>query len=151
MRPPRLTTLTVAALATCVAAVTLAGCSKSHDQASPSSSAGASTAATAASPVTQDTLPAASAIVNDVAKRKSVVITKCAAATGGWSASGTANNTGTADATYAITIFFTNAHSTVEDYATTSVTVKAGQTQNWSTTKQFAATTPTNCVLRGVG
>ena len=112
----------------------------------------ASTAADAAGTVlSQNTLPAASAIANDVAKRKSVAITKCAASDGGWTASGTAKNSGTGDATYAITIFFTNAHATVQDYATTSVTVKAGQSADWTASKKFTASTPTNCVLRGVG
>lgn len=129
----------------------IAGCSKSSSKASPSASANTASASTSASALTQNTLPAASAIVNDVDKRKSVVVTKCAAADGGWTAGGTAKNAGTADATYAITIFFTNDHATVEDYATASVTVKAGQTQDWSATKKFTAVTPTNCVLRGVG
>ena len=78
-------------------------------------------------------------------------ITKCAAVDGGWSASGTAKNPGTADATYAITIFFTDAHATVQDFATASVTVKPGQTRDWTAAKKFAAATPTNCVFRGVG
>jgi hypothetical protein len=89
--------------------------------------------------------------VNDVAKRKSIVVTKCGASDGGWTASGTATNSGTGDTTYAITIFFTNAHATVEDFATASVSVKAGQSQDWTAAKKFTASSPTNCVLRGVG
>ncbi len=149
MRPPRLITLTVCAASVLVC---LAGCGKSGHSAEPSSSAKSSTvAASSTAPLTQNTLPAASAIVNNVDKRKSITITKCAAADGGWAASGTAANTGTADVSYDITVFFTNAHATVEDFATTSVTVKAGKTQPWTATKKFTATDPTNCVLRGVG
>jgi hypothetical protein len=154
MRPPRVRTLIVCALTVGLALVSVAGCSKSskssQSSAKPTSSASVKASSTG-SALTQNTLPPASAIVNDVAKRKAVAITKCAAADGGWSASGTAKNAGTSDATYAITVFFTDAHATVQDFATTSVTVKAGQTQDWSAAKKFTAASPTECVLRGVG
>ena len=155
MRPPRVNTVIISATAAVLTTAALTGCSSSSGTGSPSSSAAGSSSAVASAsavaPVTQATLPAASAIVNDVAKRKAIVVSKCAATSGGWLASGTAANSGTSAATYAITIFFTNAHATVEDYATASVTVKPGQTQDWSASKQFSASTPTNCVLRGVG
>jgi hypothetical protein len=89
--------------------------------------------------------------VNDVNKRTAVAVTKCVAVDGGWAASGTAKNPGPSDTTYAITVFFTDAHATVQDFATTSVTVPAGETQDWSAAKKFTAANPTNCVLRGVG
>jgi hypothetical protein len=158
MRPPRLTTLAACALTSALALLAVTGCSSSSAAAgkkSSSAASGASSASSAASnaspAVAQNTLPAASAIANDVAKRPSVAVTKCVASDGGWTASGTAKNSGTGDATYAITIFFTNAHATVQDYATTSVTVPAGKSVDWSAAKKFAASTPTNCVLRGVG
>ncbi len=148
MRPHRLTTLAVCAVAACVA---LAGCTSSTKGAAKSSASSASAAASSSASLTQNTLPPASAIVNDVDKRKAVTVAKCAATADGWGASGTAKNSGTADATYAITIFFTNDHATVEDYATATVTAKAGASADWTAAKKFAATTPTNCVLRGVG
>jgi hypothetical protein len=152
MRPPRVRTLIVGALVAVLALVAITGCSKSSSKASGKASSSASAKASTTAPaLTQNTLPAASAIVNDVDKRKAVVITKCAAADGGWSASGTAKNAGTSDTTYAITVFFTDSHATVQDFATTSVTVKAGQTENWSAAKKFVAANPTLCVLRGVG
>ena len=150
MRPPRFPTLIAGAIASCLVIVSLTGCSKSSHKATAASSSSVAPSVSK-SALTQNTLPAASAIVNDVAKRKEIVLTKCAAVDGGWSASGTAKNAGTADATYAITIFFTNDHATVQDYATASVTVKPGATLDWTASKKFAAATPTNCVLRGVG
>jgi hypothetical protein len=152
MQPPCLRTLIVGAFAAVLALVSITGCSKSSDKASSKASSAPSTKASTTAPaLTQNTLPPASAIVNDADKRKAVAITKCAASDGGWSASGSAKNSGPSDTTYAITVFFTDSHATVQDFATTSVTVKAGQTQDWSATKKFAAANPTLCVLRGVG
>jgi hypothetical protein len=155
MRPPRLTTLAAGALTAALALLAVTGCSSSSADASKKTSSALSSASSAASTasaaVAQNTLPAASAIANDIAKRPSVAVTKCVASDGGWTASGTAKNSGTGDATYAITIFFTNAHATVQDYATTSVTVPAGKSVDWTAAKKFTASTPTNCVLRGVG
>jgi hypothetical protein len=113
--------------------------------------AGPTGAATTAPPIVQNTLPPATSIVNDVTKRKSVAITACAATAGGWTASGTAANTGGKSVKYDITIFFTNDQATVEDFATASVTVKAGGNEKWTATKKFTAATTTRCVLRGVG
>ena len=149
MRPHRLITLAVCAVA---AAVVLTGCSNSTKHADKSSApASGSPSASSSAPLTQDTLPAATSIVNDIDKRKDVTVAKCAATADGWGASGTVKNSGTADATYAITIFFTNDHATVEDYATATVRAKAGASADWTAAKKFTATTPTNCVLRGVG
>jgi hypothetical protein len=164
MRPPmnpsllrrRLTSLAVCALSLIVATVGLAGCTKSKSKADASSSASSASVATSGSgsagaPVTQNTLPVASAIVNNLEKRKSVTVTKCAATADGWLASGTAKNSGTADVKYAITVFFTNEHATVQDFATASVSVKAGGSTDWTASKKFSAAKVTNCVLRGVG
>ena len=147
MRSPRPITWTVGVLAVSFCAV---ACSTSCSS-SPKSSVVSSVAPSSTAPLTQNSLPPASAIVNNVDKRKSIAVTKCIAADGGWAVSGTAANPSTADVSYAITVFFTNDHATVEDFATAAVTVKPGQTVAWSATKKFAATTPTNCVLRGVG
>jgi hypothetical protein len=150
--PPGLNSLAAYALTACLATLCVAGCSSSHKDATTSSTtSGANSSDSASSaPLAQNSLPPASSIVNNIDKRKAIVVSKCSAADGGWQAAGTANNTGTAAETFAITIFFTNSHATVEDYATTNVTVKAGQTANWTATKKFTATAPTNCVLRGV-
>ena len=151
MPPPRLTTLTASAVLATALLLSVTACSKSSHSAGKSSAAPSSSAASGAGAVTQNTLPAATSIVNDTDKRKAITVAKCAASDGGWTASGTAKNAGTADATYNLTIFFTNEHATVEDFATASVTVKPGATGDWTATKKFTATTPTNCVLRGVG
>ena len=117
-----------------------------------SASAPASAAASGtAAPVVQNSLPPAASILNDTAKRKSVAITACAGVAGGWAASGTATNSTTKSVKYDITIFFTNDKATVEDFATTSVTVKADGNEKWTASKQFAAAATTRCVLRGVG
>jgi hypothetical protein len=151
MRPPRLNSLAAYALTAGLATLCVAGCSSSsHQDASVTSSAASSTTSTSPGALAQNSLPPASSIVNNIDKRKAIVVTKCSAADGGWQAVGTANNTGTADESFAITIFFTNDHATVEDYATTSVTVKAGKSVDWTAVKKFTASNPTNCVLRGV-
>jgi hypothetical protein len=151
MRPPRLNSLAAYALTAGLATLCVAGCSSSSDKnASATTSAASATNSTSSAVLAQNSLPPASSIVNNIDKRKAIVVTKCSAADGGWQAVGTANNTGTADETFAITIFFTNDHATVEDFATTSVTVKAGKSGDWTAMKKFTASNPTNCVLRGV-
>jgi hypothetical protein len=89
--------------------------------------------------------------VNVVKKRKSVLLTGCAAASGGWQASGTATNPESTAAKYTITVFFTDQHATVENFAVTDVTVAPGQTAHWQASKKFTASPKSLCVLRGVG
>jgi hypothetical protein len=165
-----------AILAGCaIAAIGLAGCTTGHDDSQPSPSspigsgsiarstpASTPTARTTAAPTSKPvskpagktpiaslTLPPS--ISNVVAKRKSVVLSTCAADGAGWKASGTASNPGTAPVRYNITVFFTNQHATVQNYAVTDVTVAPGKTQPWSARKDFAAAPKSICVLRGVG
>jgi hypothetical protein len=151
------TSPTAVVAVTCAAALALVGCTsgKSKDvktsSAPPKSSAVATTAQSAAAPtLTQYPLPTAS-ISNDVNKRKAVAIASCAPSDGGWSASGTAQNSGTSAETYNITIFFTTTQATTLDYATTSVKVSPGKTEKWTATVKFSAPKDVLCVLRGVG
>jgi hypothetical protein len=90
-------------------------------------------------------------IVNVPPKRKSIVLSTCAAAPGGWKAAGTATNSGTTAASYKITVFFTTPKATVEGYAVTDVTVAAGKSAPWAATGKFSAAAGSLCVLRGVG
>jgi hypothetical protein len=101
--------------------------------------------------VTQHPLPAPSAIPNNVAQRKNVSLTACQPTQGGWAAAGVATNPGSTATRYAITIFFTDTSATVLDYATTNVSVAAGQHANWRAAARFTAPAHVLCVLRGVG
>jgi hypothetical protein len=144
---------------TCTAILALVGCtsSKSKDTKSsspvPKSTPAATSAHTAPSPtITQYPLPTGS-ISNDTSpngKRTDVAITRCAASDGGWSASGTAKNSGSSSETFDITIFFTTTQATTLNYATTSVKVSAGKTGNWTASVKFSAPKDVLCVLRGV-
>jgi hypothetical protein len=101
--------------------------------------------------VAQHPLPAPSAIPNNVAQRRDVSLTGCLATHEGWAASGIASNPGSSPASYTITIFFTTTSATVLDYATTTVSLAAGQHDSWRAAAQFAAPAHVLCVLRGVG
>jgi hypothetical protein len=154
MRRPRLTRLAAFAVGSVVVLMCFVACGGSSGSArasDPARPATPSVSSTPTSPLVQNSLPPATAIANDVGKRKSVTLTKCAAIEGGWSASGTASNPGTTAVDYAITVFFTNAAATVQDFTTASVTVAPGQSLTWTASKQFAAASTTSCVLRGVG
>lgn len=94
--------------------------------------------------------PLPSAIPNNPRLRHSITITGCSAIPGGWKASGTAVNTGSAPISYKITIFFTTPHSTVIDYADTSVTVAPGKKGTWTAQQKFATVPGMICALRGV-
>ncbi len=155
MRVSRATSVAVVGLS--VIAIT-AGCSSGQSNNTKSSSAPKSTAsvtapATAGSAtITQYPLPTGTISNNTTANgpRTQVAITSCAAVDGGWGASGTAKNPGTSAVTYDITIFFTSTGATVLDYATASVKVAAGKTENWTAAAKFAAPSNVLCVLRGV-
>ena len=100
-------------------------------------------------PTSQPDVPAE--VPNDPAKRVNVEVSTCAAATGGWSAAGTAQNPGTESVTYAIMVFFTTQAATVVGTAETSVTVAPGESLEWSVSAQIADASDLRCVLRGVG
>jgi hypothetical protein len=99
-------------------------------------------------PVARVSLPPS--VGNVVKKRKSIVMSTCAVAPGGWKAAGTASNSGTTAAKYTITVFFTNPKATVEGYAVTNVTVAPGKSASWTATGKFTAASGSLCVLRGV-
>lgn len=89
-------------------------------------------------------------MANDPALIKNVTISKCAKTDDGWGASGTAKNTGTKDATYSITVFFTTTGATVIATAETKVDVKAGRSADWTAAATFTAAPEMRCVIRGV-
>ncbi len=91
------------------------------------------------------------AVPNKPALRTKVAINACAAAAGGWAASGTARNPGKTSTTYRITVFFTTKNATVIGTAATKVHVPSGATRRWRADAKFTAANPTQCVLRGVG
>jgi hypothetical protein len=133
-------TTRVAALAGAAAlvAIALTGCT-------------ASTSSPTTAPSAPGQLVVPTSVPNVPAERKNVQLASCVAAPGGWSASGTASNPGTASKTYAINVFFTNGGGTVVGVAATHVTVAPGKSAKWTTSAQIAAANGLSCVLRGVG
>lgn len=83
--------------------------------------------------------------------RADVEMTGCDAADGGWSASGTAKNSGDAGRTYTITVFFTTDGGTVLGTGDTEVTIEAGESADWEVVAELTPAPTTLCVLRGVG
>jgi hypothetical protein len=141
------TSRTLVGVGAAAAILLAAGCSSSskhNDKAS-------STAPTSSGSPTLVQNQPPSSIANDPAKRPAVTITQCGAVSGGWSAAGTAKNTGKSSESFEITIVFTAAGGTVQDYAVGKLSVDAGKTGKWETEKTFAAQLATMCVLRGVG
>ncbi len=105
------------------------------------------------SPLPAPSLPDPKAIANEPSARAQVKLTGCDPASNpfGWQASGTATNPRKRDAAYTITVFFTTPGNTVVDSATTTVTVKPGQTTDWKASKALTGPKDLRCVLRGVG
>jgi hypothetical protein len=89
-------------------------------------------------------------VPNDAGKHKQVQVTSCSSSASGASASGTVHNTGTKSTSYAITVFFTSDTATAVNYATTSVTVAAGQQADFTAQRTFTAPDKVLCVLVGV-
>jgi hypothetical protein len=89
-------------------------------------------------------------VPNKPALRRNVTVSKCAAVSGGWAASGVAKNGGDSPTTYTITVFFTTKNATVIGTGSTKVTVDAGASKTWAVSKKMHAADPTLCVLRGV-
>ncbi len=108
------------------------------------------TTTTSAPPTVPQNTQLPTSVANDTSLRTDVTIAACDQTGGGWAASGTVTNSGQSTKTYDITVFFTSAKATVEDYATTSVKVKPGDHQDWKASKDFPALSGTLCVLRGV-
>lgn len=91
-----------------------------------------------------------SAIPNDPALRAAVALRSCAAAPGGWRATGSVANTTASARDYRITILFTTTTATVIGQGSATVHVAAGDTTRWVVSPRFAAASPTLCVLSGV-
>ncbi|MCT1478395.1 hypothetical protein [Microbacterium sp. p3-SID336] len=90
-------------------------------------------------------------IPNSPAVRSAAKITSCAASDGGWTAAGTVTNPTEDDASYVVTVFFTNSAATVVGSGQATVEVDGGATTDWSVTSDFVAPNETLCALRGVG
>ncbi|MFC5501548.1 hypothetical protein ACFPJ4_04745 [Lysinimonas soli] len=134
-----------------VSALLLTGCTAGATSSSrtPTAAAAASAPALPAG-VTQATAVPTD-VPNDTAARKNVTITSCAANDGGWAAKGTVANLGDGPKTYTITVFFTTSTATVLHTDAVTVSVKPGQTADWTIDGKFVAPAGTRCVLRGVG
>ncbi|MGL5852625.1 MAG: hypothetical protein ACRCZD_17740 [Phycicoccus sp.] len=111
--------------------------------------AGPTPSRTTSTPVVRVTPPAEN-IVNEPAARKDVTQQGCAAAEGGWGASGTVRNSTTKEAAYTIVVSFTNSKSTVLARGTQKLKVAPGKSAKWSTSAKFKAPKDVVCVLRGV-
>lgn len=138
-------------------AMPLAACTSNHKQTSADGATAASAASSAPAKskgvglppgVTNATVP--TKVANVPGLRRNVVISSCAKTESGWAASGTANNPGSADKTYTITIFFATAGGTVIGTSHADVAVPAGGTKQWKAEQSFHAAPETQCVLRGV-
>ena len=98
----------------------------------------------------QHPLPAEKEIVDTPGLRADVTMTRCRATTTGWSADGTAKNTGTRTATYHVLVFFTDSYGRAVDSAATDVEVAAGKSGKWIAARDFDPPAGTKCVLRAV-
>jgi hypothetical protein len=98
----------------------------------------------------QGDVPSVETINGDPDLRNDVVMAACAVASGGWQASGTANNPSSSARTLAIVVTFTDAQARAITSAKTSVTVAPGATESWSASAEFTAPAGTACVLSGV-
>ena len=99
---------------------------------------------------TQHKIPDDAQLKDTPALRTTILLTGCAKADDGWAATGTAKNTDAKDASYRVTVFFTDKYSRVIDFAATTVAVKAGKTADWKTVQKFEPPAGTKCVLRAV-
>jgi hypothetical protein len=133
---------TVAAIS--IATALLAGCSHGSSGVTKAASAAPAKGAVA------NSAPKADTIANDPAARPSVSMPDCHSTTSGWTAGGTATNSTAKATTFTIVVSFTTKQSTVITRGQTKVTVKPGETKNWTASANFAKTKDVQCVLRGV-
>lgn len=139
-------------------ALPLAACTSHHTQTAGGATTAPAATSSAATKSNGAGLPPgvtnATAVPTKVANvpslRRNVVISSCAKTGTGWAASGTANNPGSADKTYTITVFFATAGGTVIGSSHTDVAVPAGGTKQWKAEDSFHPAPQTQCVLRGV-
>ncbi|MGL4744241.1 MAG: hypothetical protein ACRCXL_07615 [Dermatophilaceae bacterium] len=123
--------------------VLVTACSGGDPETSPEPSARTSASAVRVTPPVEK-------IVNEPAARKDVTQQGCAAAEGGWGASGSVRNSTKKEADYTIVVSFTNSKSTVLARGTKKVTVAPGKSAKWATSAKFKAPKDVVCVLRGV-
>ena len=143
-------TKTVSVL-TLAGALALTGCTSTHQTAAkqPSSAVPSTHATPVQAPVTAArSIP--NSVPNQVAARKAVVMTGCAASSTGWRAGGDVTNSSKHAANYTITVFFTSPHATVLNYGRTTVSISSGATKHWSIDAALPGTKQARCVLRGV-
>lgn len=115
------------------------------------SSAGTSERPSALPPVSpQHPIPAADELTDDPSLRTSILLTGCEAAENGWQGRGTAANSGEAEATFRVVVFFTDAYSRVVDSSTVDVVVPGGGSAEWTAAQEFTAPEGVQCVLRAV-
>jgi hypothetical protein len=160
---------TFIAPALAAAALVLAGCGNANHRAATKTSAASHAKATKTSiaksskighsvadakpgPVPGQGVKVPTRIPNVVALRKSVVISSCVLSKGVVRVSGTAADPGGSSAAYKLTVFVTNARSTVTGTASTTVHVAAHGNSKWSLRSSVVgqAGRP-HCVLVGVG
>ncbi len=148
----RIRSWSLAAVAGLAVTLSMSACSSgSSDKTSGKSISGQRVVAATIAPThPQRAIPPDRQIVEVPALRKTIALTGCSAASGGWAGKGTAHNPGSVDRTYHIMVFFNDKYSRTIDYATTSVTVAPGQTLDWTAAARFTAPAGTQCVLRGL-
>lgn len=89
-------------------------------------------------------------VPNDPALRPDLTLVGCDAADGGWQATGTLTNSGSEDAEFQVTVFFTNSTATVLGHGQTTLDIAAGSSADWSVQADFTAPEGTRCVVTGV-
>lgn len=98
----------------------------------------------------QGEVPAQEDIPDNPDLRESVLLTGCDASDGGWAATGTAENPGSAAVTYQVVVIFTDAQSRGVTSSTVQIPVEAGATADWTAAASFDPPEGTQCVLAGV-
>lgn len=94
--------------------------------------------------------PLPAKIADNAAKHNQVHVSGCASTGSAATATGTVHNPGSKSVRYDITVFFTSPSATAVNYATTSVTVAAGASGDFTAARDFAAPAQVLCVLAGV-
>lgn len=134
----------------CAMPLALAGCTSGH-KTTPSTSV---TSSKAPSSPSRPALTPASSIPpptgNVVSLFKTVTMSSCEAAPGGWKAAGTIHNTTGKAHGYQILVYFTTDQATVIDSADTTVSVATGQSATWHASAKFKTAPKMRCVIVSV-
>jgi hypothetical protein len=148
------------ALVAVVGTLALAGCTGSGGHAAPTRT-GPTAARTQVGPDphaspppsftgTRHALPSGPALANEPDLYKEAALTRCSATPTGWAGAGTFRNTTDHAITVAVVVLFTDAQARDIDSATATVDVAAGETGEWTASRDFDAPEGTRCVLRAV-